>query len=230
MCAKVYSNKSIPDDIRGAIFDLDGTLLDSMGMWQQIDVDFLAKRGIPLPPDYQAAITPLGAKDAALYTIRRFGFDETPEELIEEWTEMAFCHYRDDIPLKPFALSYVKQLYEAGVSMAIATSSERGMVEAACKRTGLSEYIPHIVTVADVGIGKEFPDIYLTCAGKMGTAPSECAVYEDIIEGIRTAQKAGFFTVGVYEQDYHHLNLVEQESDLFIRSFEALINTTRKGL
>ena len=209
--------------MKAAIFDLDGTLLDSMGLWQQIDVEFLARRGIDLPSDYQAAITPLGAHDAAVYTIRRFGLPDTPEELTEEWIDMAFSHYRDDIPLKPYALEYVRALWERGIRIYIATSSDRKMVEAACKRTGLSACLSEIVTVADTGRGKEFPDIYLRCAKKAGCPPPECVVYEDIIHGVRSAKLGGFYTVGVYEPTYERLDEVMAESDRFIRSFEELL-------
>ena len=85
---------------KGAIFDLDGTLLDSMRVWDDIDVAFLKKRGLEVPPDYQEAITPLGFLEAARYTIRRFGFPETPEELIQEWHQMAVDAYTYEVELK----------------------------------------------------------------------------------------------------------------------------------
>ena len=165
--------------MQGAIFDLDGTLLDSMGMWSQIDVEFLAKRGIALPSDYQDAVTPLGALDAAHYTIARFGLSDTP-----------------------YALEYVKALHARGIPITIATSSAYKSVYAACERTNLLRYIRRIVTVADVGKTKEHPDIYLACAEETGCAPHACVVYEDIIEGVHTAVKAGFFTVGILEPGY----------------------------
>ena len=213
----------ILNTMQGAIFDLDGTLLDSMGMWSQIDVEFLAKRGIPLPSDYQAAVTPMPALDAAYYTIERFGLAESPEDLMAEWAEMSYCHYRDDIPLKPYALEYVKLLHEKGVRMTIATSSAIESVVAACRRTQLLPYIRQIITSAEVGKTKEYPDIYLACAEAIHTSPENCVVYEDIIEGIESAGQAGFFTVGILEPGYAKQKLIRERADCVISSFSELL-------
>ena len=102
---------------KGAIFDLDGTLLDSMRVWEDIDVAFLKKRGLEVPPDYQEAITPLGFLEAARYTIRRFGFPETPEELIQEWHQMAVDAYTYEVELKDGAAEYLRYLKEKGIRL-----------------------------------------------------------------------------------------------------------------
>lgn len=209
--------------IRAAIFDLDGTILDSMGIWGQIDVEFLGNRGIRPPEDYQAAITPMAPADAAAYTIERFGLDNTPQELMDEWYEMAFRHYRDDIPLKPFAYDFIQRLYVKGFKIAIATSSYKEMVEAALARTGLSSMIELIVTSADVGKSKHEPDIYLRCAKLLGVQPTECIVYEDITEGVNAARGAGFLTVGVYEPAYYDTDGLRRAAGSFIHSYAELL-------
>ena len=102
---------------KAIFFDLDGTLLDSMRVWDDIDVAFLKKRGLEVPPDYQEAITPLGFLEAARYTIRRFGFPETPEELIQEWHQMAVDAYTYEVELKDGAAEYLRYLKEKGIRL-----------------------------------------------------------------------------------------------------------------
>ncbi len=212
---------------QGAIFDLDGTLLDSMGVWHQIDVDFFARRGMELPPDYQGIITAMQPEKAAEYTVDRFGFDESPDSILAEWLEMAYQEYHEKLPLKPYAREYVQYLRSRGVLMCVASSSDRRLVEAALSRTGLLGDMEMVLTSAEVGCPKGTPDIYLACAGAMGLSPDECAVYEDIIQGVRGAKAGGFYTVGVYEASYRKdpvpFRQVQTESDLYIRSFSELL-------
>ena len=209
---------------QGAIFDLDGTLLDSMGIWKQIDVDFLAKRGFEVPADYQQVITPMEAHEIAIYTIRRFHLEEKPEDIMQEWFDMAQEAYSRHLPLKPHVYEYVKRLYQAGKKLAIATSSDSCLVMPALERTGLLPMLDTVVTVKEVGRSKGFPDVYEKAAANLGLLPRECAVYEDIIEGIRGARAGGFPTVGVYDALYtgSHQEMKE-EADLYIRSFQELL-------
>ena len=192
---------------KGAIFDLDGTLLDSMRVWDDIDVAFLKKRGLEVPPDYQEAITPLGFLEAARYTIRRFGFPETPEELIQEWHQMAVDAYTYEVELKDGAAEYLRYLKEKGIRMAVATSSNA------------------FVTVSEVKRGKGFPDIYEKAAEKLSLPPETCVVYEDILAGIRGAKMGGFAAVGVYDRSGEgNRAKMEQEADRYVTSFKELMN------
>lgn len=212
---------------KGAIFDLDGTLLDSMGVWNQIDLDFFAKRNMTLPPDYQGVITAMQPYQAAVYTIDRFGFKESPDAILEEWMDMAYAEYHEKLPLKPFVREYVRQLKEEDVHMCVASSSDKKLVEAALERTGIIGYMDRILTSTEIGCAKGTPDIYLACAETMHLPPDKCAVYEDIIQGIRGANAGGFYTVGVYEASYRkdpeRFRAVQAEADLYIHSFSELL-------
>lgn len=208
----------------GAIFDLDGTLLDSMNVWRKIDVDFLGKRGFQVPRDYLEAITPLGTMAAADYTIRRFGLQEKPAEIIEEWLSMARDAYANTVPLKPFVKEYLGQIKRLGIPVAAATSSERELVIPALKRNGIYEYFDVIVTVSQVKRGKGFPDIYEKAAFELNRKPETCVVYEDIIEGIRGANQGGFFSVGVYDPESEFSReAIIREAALYIQGFEELM-------
>ena len=210
-------------DFEGAVFDLDGTLLDSLHIWRQIDIDFLAIRGFEVPDDYMQAIQPLGPEATAVYTIERFQLDEDPEDLQKEWFDMAYEAYRDRLELKPGAYRFVEELNRRGIPMAVASSSDRLMIDAAMERNGLAGMISHVVTVRDVDRGKGFPDIYIEAARRIGVAPERCCVFEDIPEGLRGARAAGCSVIGIYDRiNRVPFPILAQETDLCIHSFEEL--------
>lgn len=186
---------------QGAIFDLDGTILDSMGVWRQIDREFLGRRGLPVPDDYLEAITPLGFDRAAEYTIRRFSLKETRGEIIREWYQMAREAYENKVQLKEGAREWLERLKEGGIPLAVATSSDEALFVPALKRNGIYGCFDAFVTVKEVARGKGFPDIYEEAACRIGREPEECVVFEDILQGVRGAKMGGFCAVGVYDED-----------------------------
>ena len=216
-------HRGLPD-FGAAIFDLDGTILDSLHIWQQIDVDFLSLRGFEVPDDYMQTIQPLGSYDTAVYTIRRFHLNERPEDLQAEWFSMAYKAYRDSLELKPGVSQFVSLLSEMGIPMAVASSSDRLLIDAALERNHLSGMIREIVTVKDAGKGKGFPDIYRLAARRLRQKPQQCCVFEDIPEALRSARKAGCFAVGLYDAiNRIPFPILAQDADLCVHSFEELI-------
>lgn len=215
--------------LKGAIFDLDGTLLDSMGVWDQVDVEFLGRRGLPVPPDYMEAINPLGFRAAAEYTIARFGFPETPEELIAEWNELALEAYRTQVQLKPQAKELLEALRARGVKLAVATASQEELFRPALERAGVLSLFDAVTTLTEVGRGKGFPDIYWRAAEKLGLSPGECAVFEDIYAGVRAARDGGFMAVGVYEPfSQYEQEKIQAAADLYLMDFGELLGEVEK--
>lgn len=212
------------NELKGAIFDLDGTLLDSMGIWAKIDERFLAKRGIPLPDDYVEKVTPMNYQDAAAYTIARFALPETAAEVIRDWVNLSVQAYHFEIGLKPYVKEYLNQLKRQGVKLAVATAQTPELYEPALKNNGIYHLFDAFADLSEVSRGKGFPDIYLLAAQRIGLAAQDCAVFEDISAGIIGAKAGSFQTCGVYDfySEYEKDRII-QESDQFIYNFKELL-------
>lgn len=211
-------------NMEGAIFDLDGTLLDSSWVWDMVDVKFLGDRGFAVPDDYVEAISPLGAERAAVYTIERFGLDENPQDIVREWFDMAKKEYADEVVCKPFARDYIKSIYNRGVKLAVATSSDRELFMATLGREGILRYFEHIVTVDEVERGKGYPDIYEEAARRLKINPSRCAVFEDIMTGVSGAKMGEFHVVAVQDKKSEpNKEKIKKMADLYIENFKELL-------
>jgi len=215
----------IPENkIRGAIFDLDGTLLDSIGMWRRIDEEFFYKRGMELPDDYCKAIGHLSIQDTAEYTINRFGLNESAEEIIAEWQNMAYNAYANEIELRPLAKEILLKLKEQGVRLAVATGGDSEKFTPALKRCGIYDLFENFTTLNEVSRSKEFPDIYLRAADKLELNPQECTVFEDLYDAVCGAKTGGFCTVGVFEKNSAAAwEKIVKTADYSIRDYSELI-------
>ncbi|WZL79327.1 HAD family phosphatase [Eubacteriales bacterium mix99] len=185
--------------MKASIFDLDGTLLDSMGVWEQIDMDFLTKRGLDVPPDYINAIASRSFSEAAEYTIERFNLPESMGQLIREWYDMAVYAYGHTVPLKSCAREYLTLLRKHRVRLGIATSLPAGLYEPVLRNHGILEWFDVICSTDEAGCGKTKPDVYLLTAEKLGVAPGDCMVFEDIPQAVQSAKDAGMTVYGVYD-------------------------------
>lgn len=209
----------------GAVIDMDGTILDSMGLWEKVDIGFLHdKRGIDVPADYMSAISPLGYRETALYTIARFGLSDTPEELMAEWEEMAVHEYEHSLPLKPFAREFLTKLKNGGIKTALCTSSPKCFYEPALKRLGVYSMFDAFVTAGELNTRKGEPLIYLTAAKRLGLRPEDCTAFEDIPDAIVGAKAAGMKTCGVYDSfSAVHMERMKRLCDRYVMSLEELI-------
>jgi beta-phosphoglucomutase-like phosphatase (HAD superfamily) len=182
------------------IFDLDGTLLDSMGMWDQIDVDFLAKRGIALPPDFMGAISAMTFHETAAYTIKRFALPDSADSLMCEWNDMASYAYGNTIRMKPYAKEYLITLRERGVKLAVATALFPELCDSVLRSNGIDSMFHAICNTAEVGYGKSQPDVFLLTAKELGVAPEDCLVFEDLLAAVKGAKSAGMSACAVYDK------------------------------
>ena len=204
-----------PENIRTVFFDLDGTLLDSMGVWTQIDVDFLSKRGLPMPEDYLEAIVPLGFRATAEYTIRRFQLSETPEALMQEWHGMAVDAYTHHVPLKKGARPLLNRMKEKGYRLAVASASSKELVMPCLKRNGILDFFDRIITVSEDGYGKNEPEFWTEAAGLLETEPKDCLLFDDAAAALLAAGKAGMTTVGVFDRQTPGQDAVRSAGDFY---------------
>lgn len=211
-------------EFKGAIFDLDGTILDSMWVWEQVDVNFLGNRGISVPKDYAKEISAMNIITAAEYTIARFGLPETAEQVAAEWYDMAMKEYAEDVQLKAGAREYMAYLKAKDVKLAVATSSPRELFLPCLENNEIFEFFDTIVTTMEVERGKDFPDVYEEAARRISLKPSECMVFEDILKGIQAAKRGGFYVVAL-EEDHaiEDREEIRQVSHKYIKDFEELM-------
>ena len=211
-------------DFKGAIFDLDGTLIDSMDVWEKIDIKFLEKRNISIPKDYIEKVNDMSFKEVAKYTIERFGLKENEDDLIKEWNEMALFEYSNNIKLKPNVKEYLQKLKFNNIRIGLATSSPRELYEVVLKNNKIYDYFDTFTSLQDVKRDKNYPDIYLLTAKKLEVNIYDCVVFEDILVAINTLKKANFKVIGVYDKySIKDIKEIKASSDKFIYDYKELL-------
>lgn len=210
---------------KAVLFDLDGTLVDSMWMWKQIDIEFLGRFGYDCPDDLQTVIEGMSFSETAVYFKERFRLPMTLDEIKECWTRMSIDKYRFEVPLKPGALEFLKYCKENGIRTGIATSNGRDMVDAVIESLKIGDYLDVVTTACEVNAGKPEPDIYLEVARRLFADPSECLVFEDIPAGIMAGKRAGMTVIAVaddYSKDMEPAKTAM--SDGFIHDYFELMS------
>jgi HAD superfamily hydrolase (TIGR01509 family) len=185
--------------IRGVIFDLDGTLLDSMHVWKDVGERFLKKRGIVSSINLYEEFKTMSLLQAAQYVKKEFNLKDSEQELMDEINRFVEEGYFYEVQLKAHAKDFLKSLHKKGYKMCIATATDRYMVQAALDRLGIRRYFSFITTCTEVGAGKDSPAIYEHALKKLGLLKSETVVFEDALHAIQTAVNAGFYVIGVVD-------------------------------
>ena len=205
---------------KAILFDLDGTLVDSMWMWKQIDIEFLGRYGYECPETLQKDIEGMSFSETAVYFQETFQIPLSLDEIKACWTRMSIDKYRYEVPMKPGALDFLKFCKENGIRTGIATSNGREMVDAVIKAHQIGRYLDVITTACEVKAGKPEPDIYLEVAKRLSVDPSECLVFEDIPAGILAGKRAGMQVIAV-EDDFSRAMKEEKctLSDGFINDY-----------
>ena len=186
------------DNIKATIFDIDGTLLDSNDVWHQIDIDFMAERNLEHTKNLQDEVGGLSFYQVACYFKDKFSLEDSPEQLVDIWHEMAYMAYSNDIVLKKGAKEYLEYLHSICMPIAVCTSNSHELVEAALKNNGVLDIIDLIVTADDIGKSKEEPDVYLEIARRLGVNPFNCLAFDDINPALNAINMAISFFVRIF--------------------------------
>lgn len=209
------------------LFDLDGTLVDSMWVWPQIDIDYLGSYGLAVPDDLQNAVEGMGFTEVAEYFKKRFQIPDPIEQIKKTWQNMAMDKYCREIPLKPGVIEILPYLKEQGIKMAVASSNALELIEACLQSHGIRNYFQEVITACEVKKGKPAPDVYLEAAKRLGTEPARCLVFEDIVPGIQAGKAAGMQVCAVHDQYSIPQEQEKREcADYYISSYEQVINGT----
>jgi len=211
-------------NLEGAIFDLDGTVADSLYVWKKVDRDFFGKRGFQVPEDYSEKIGSMSFREAAYYTKEFYGFSEKIEEIMAEWYNMAIFEYSYNVRPKPFVAEYIKKIKNGGCKTALCTASPKELYEPFLKKNNMFHLFDVFVSGTEISKGKEFPDIYLLTAQRLGVYPEACVVFEDILEAVKGAKAAGMKVIGVFdatsEKDRERIKKI---ADGFISDFSEML-------
>lgn len=212
-------------NIKAAIFDLDGTLINSMSLWDQIDIDYLTSKNIPVPSDLNDEISHLSFNQVAVYFKERFKLEDSLDDIKNTWNTMAYNHYSSDITLKDGVVEFLDFLKKSNIKIGLATSNSTELLEASLKFNKIYDYFDAITITDEVSIGKHEPDVYLLAAKKLNVKPEECIVFEDILPAVKGAKKAGMKVIAV-EDECSVLDKDEiiKISDGFINDFRVLIS------
>ena len=212
-------------NFKGLIFDLDGTLIDSMNVWTEIDVEFLKEYNIDMPINFYEDIKDLSFADTAVYFSEKLGIPMNPQDIMDKFNAMAREKYEKIVPLKKGVYEFIKQENKKGTKLCVATANNKELTILALKRLGIYEFMEFILTCDEICSGKGTPDIYIKCAEKMGLEISETAVFEDILRGVFSAKSAGFYVVAVNEKTaFDDIDEIKKNCDMFIDDYTCLID------
>lgn len=214
----------VPRGVDGLVFDFDGTLADSMQVWYWVDEEFLRRRNLEEPEDYGKTLSTLGFRESAAWVIEVLGLDETVEDVMDEWNELALEFYANNVYLKPHVREFIEAARAEGLKTSIATTVSPELLFPALELNDARDLFDAVAFSHECEHDKNEPDIYLLAADRMGVPPERCVVFEDILPGVRSAKRGGMYAVGVRDDSGHQeIDEMREVADAFISGFGELL-------
>ena len=206
------------------LFDLDGTLIDSMWLWHAIDIEYLNRFGLTPPKDLSTAIEGMSYTETAIYFKERFKLSDSVDKIKQDWDEMSHDMYCSKVWKKAGVQAFLDYLKNKDIKMAICTSNRYSLAADVLKAQGIDKYFDVIITSGMVGQGKPNPDVYLEAAKQLNVPTDKCIVFEDVVQGIMAGKNAGMKVVAVYD-DASKESTEEKKrlADFYINSFDEFI-------
>jgi len=212
--------------MKAAIFDMDGTLINSLifwdHLWKTMGQKYLADPSFRPDDTTDRECRTLTIDKAMELVYERFGIGSSGKELADLAIELIIIFYREVVEAKPGALEFLQYLKGKGVKMAVATASNGDLVQLAMERCGLKPYLDMVVSCADVGKGKDQPDVFLLALEKLGTTAEETWMFEDSYVALQTAKRIGMPTVGIFDANNYGQDILRANSDHYIAEGESL--------
>jgi len=210
---------------KAVIFDLDGTLIDSMGIWLEVDKEYLIKRNIPVPDDLFKDVPEGNSfKEICQYFKDIFKLPDSIEEIGAEWTEMVAQHYKTEIKLKSGAMELIEFLHSKNVRIGLGTSNSKYLAETVLQANDVIHYFASIVAGCEEIKGKPYPDIFLNAAEELQVDPAKCLVIEDTLQGVIAAHNGGMDVFAIFDDnETHDVERLKLEADFYAEDFQKIL-------
>lgn len=209
--------------MKAAIFDMDGTLLDSMWVWEKLAHNYLESIDVVPPSDLRENLKPLSLLEGCYYMKDRFKLQKSAEEINQEMEKLLESYYAEKFELRPYVIELLDKLKDNNVKMCLATATADHLVSKAFKRIGIEDYFEFIQTSNNTGIGKQDPEFFRIAISKLNVEPKDIWVFEDALHCIKSAKKCDLKVVAIKEDTaLDDLEEIKKYADILINEFNEL--------